>query len=290
MKQRNPRRQQAVAGFVVPAAILLLVFFAYPLVRSIRESFYATSGGVETFAGIAQYQKLFGDPLVRKSFANAGLFLIIQVPIMISLAVFLAYCVHQSWLKFHRTFRYIYFLPAITTLVAYALVFRVLLTTNGGLVNQFLMAIGQSPIDWLNSPGWARVSVIAALTWRWTGYNMIIILAGLQAIPLEQFDSAALDGAKWWRTFRSIVIPQLRPVILFTTVTSTIGTLQLFDENFILTQGGPNNATLTPILYLYRTAFRDFDFNYASAIAWVLVITIGLFSFIQFRLFKDDER
>jgi lactose/L-arabinose transport system permease protein len=290
MKQQNPRRQQAVAGFVVPASVLLLVFFAYPLVRSIRESFYATSGGVETFAGLAQYQKLFGDPLVRKSFANAGLFLIIQVPIMISLAVFLAYCVHQSWLKFHRTFRYIYFLPAITTLVAYALVFRVLLTTNGGLVNQFLIAIGQSPIDWLNSPGWARVSVIAALTWRWTGYNMIIILAGLQAIPLEQFDSAALDGAKWWRTFRSIVIPQLRPVILFTTVTSTIATLQLFDENFILTQGGPNNATLTPILYLYRTAFRDFDFNYASAIAWVLVITIGLFSFIQFRLFKDDER
>jgi lactose/L-arabinose transport system permease protein len=269
MKQQNPRRQQAVAGFVVPAAVLLIVFFAYPLARSIRESFYSTSGGVETFAGVAQYQKLFGDPLVRKSFANAGLFLIIQVPIMISLAVFLAYCVHQSWLKFHQTFRYIYFLPAITTLVAYALVFRVLLTTNGGIVNQFLLALGQSPIDWLNSPGWSRVSVIAALTWRWTGYNMIIILAGLQAIPLEQFDSAALDGAKWWRTFRSIVIPQLRPVILFTTVTSTIGTLQLFDENFILTQGGPNNA---------------------SAIAWVLVVTIGLFSFIQFRLFRDDEQ
>jgi lactose/L-arabinose transport system permease protein len=207
---------------------------------------------------------------------------------MIALAVFLAYCVHQSWLKFHRAYRYVYFLPAITTLVAYALVFRVILTTNGGLANQFLIALGHQPIDWLNSPFWARVSVIGAVTWRWTGYNMMIVLAGLQAIPEEQFDAAAIDGSGWWRTFRSIVVPQLRPVILFTTVTSTIGTLQLFDENYVLTGGGPNNATLTPILYLYRTAFRDFDFNYASAIAWILVVVIGLFSFIQFRLFRDD--
>ena len=132
---------------------------------------------------------------------------------------------------------------------------------------------GWRPIDWLNNEWWARVALIAAITWRWTGYNMVIILAGLQSIPAELYEAARIDGAGRWQIFTKVVIPQLRPVLIFTTVTSTIGALQLFDENFILTEGGPNDATLTPVLYLYKVGFRQFDFGYASAIAWLLVVT-----------------
>jgi lactose/L-arabinose transport system permease protein len=181
------------------------------------------------------------------------------------------------------------FLPAVTTLVAYAVVFRVMLATDGGAVNQLLGFAGVAPIDWLNNEWWARVALIAAITWRWTGYNMVIILAGLQAIPAELYEAARIDGAGRWQIFTRIVIPQLRPALVFTIVTSTIGALQLFDENYILTGGGPNDATLTPVLYLYKVGFRQFDFGFASAIAWMLVALTAIISIVQFRLLREKS-
>jgi len=169
-------------------------------------------------------------------------------------------------------------------------VFRVLLKTDGGMMNQVLGWFGISPVDWLDNPVWARVSLIGTITWRWTGYNAVILLAGLQAIPREQYEAAAIDGAGAWTTFRKVVVPQLRPVILFCSITSTIGTLQLFDENFVLTKGGPDNATMTPVLYLYKIGFDQMDFSYASAIAWAVVLIIGVLSVIQFRFFSSAER
>ena len=206
---------------------------------------------------------------------------------MIALAVGLAYLLNQSWLRWRSGFRLLTFLPAVTTLVAYAVVFRVLLATDGGAVNQMLGLIGIAPIDWLNNEWWARVAVIAAVTWRWTGYNMVIILAGLQSIPPELYEAARVDGAGRWQTFWHVVLPQLRPVLIFTGITSTIGALQLFDENFILTGGGPNDATLTPVLYLYKVGFRQFDFGYASAIAWMLVLLTAIIAIVQFRVMKE---
>jgi lactose/L-arabinose transport system permease protein len=273
--------------FVGPAAALFAIFFAYPLVASLWQSLLRTNGGVQSFDGLGQYRRLAADPLVATSLFNVFLFLIIQVPLMICLALGLAYVLNQSWLKWRTGFRALYFLPAVTTLVAYSIVFRVLLTTDGGLANQFLDLFGIAPIDWLNNETWARVSVIASITWRWTGYNMVILLAGLQGIPQSQYESAAIDGAGRWRTFVSVAVPQLRPVILFTSITSTIGTLQLFDENFILTGGGPNNATLTPVVYLYKVGFRQFDFGYASAIAWLVVVIIAVLSVVQFRVMRE---
>ena len=190
---------------------------------------------------------------------------------MIGLALGLAYLLNQSWLRFSSGFRLLTFLPAVTTLVAYAVVFRVMLATDGGAINQMIGLVGMAPIDWLNNEVWARVALIGAITWRWTGYNMVIILAGLQAIPAELYEAARIDGAGRWQIFTKVVIPQLRPVLIFTTITSTIGALQLFDENYILTEGGPSDATLTPVLYLYKVGFQQFDFGYASAIAWLLV-------------------
>lgn len=273
--------------FVLPAAALLLFFFAYPLCASLWQSLFRTEGGVTNFVGLGQYARLFSDPLIAKSLFNAGLILIVQVPLMMVLAVGLAYLLNQSWLRWRSGFRLLTFLPAVTTLVAYAVVFRVLLATDGGAVNQMLGVIGITPIDWLNNEWWARVSVIAAVTWRWTGYNMVIILAGLQSIPPELYEAAKVDGAGRWQTFWSVVLPQLRPVLIFTGITSTIGALQLFDENFILTGGGPNDATLTPVLYLYKVGFRQFDFGYASAIAWMLVLITAIIAVVQFRVMRE---
>lgn len=281
----NPGR--AGRWFVLPAAGLLAVFFAYPLLASLWQSLTSTTGGVSTFVGIDQYTRLFADPLIAKSLLNAGIILVIQVPLMMALAIGLAYMLNQSWLRSRSGFRLLTFLPAVTTLVAYAVVFRVLLATDGGAVNQMLGLVGVAPIDWLNNEWWARVAVIAAVTWRWTGYNMVIILAGLQSIPAELHEAARIDGANRWQTFWHVILPQLRPVLIFTSVTSTIGALQLFDENFILTGGGPNDATLTPVLYLYKVGFRQFDFGYASAIAWMLVALTAIIAVIQFRIMRE---
>ena len=284
------RLQRPGAWFVLPAVVLLVVFFTYPLVSSLWQSFFATSGGVSSWVGLEQYARLFRDPLIGKSLVNAGIILVIQVPLMIGLAVGLAYLLNQTWLRFRSGFRLLAFLPAVTTLVAYAVVFRVMLATDGGAVNQLLGFVGVAPIDWLNNEWWARVALIAAITWRWTGYNMVIILAGLQSIPAELYEAARIDGAGRWQIFTKVVIPQLRPVLIFTTVTSTIGALQLFDENFILTEGGPNDATLTPVLYLYKVGFRQFDFGYASAIAYALTLLVVILGVVQMRLMGDRDK
>jgi lactose/L-arabinose transport system permease protein len=279
----------APVWFVGPAAILFLVFFGWPLVASLVQSFQVRVAGQMVWAGLENYERLFNDPLVATSLVNAMLILVIQVPLMVGLALLLAVVLNQSWLRFRAGYRVIYFLPAVTALVAYSIVFRVLLKTDSGVVNQMLGVIGVAPVDWLNDPLWARVSLIASITWRWTGYNMVILLAGLQAIPKETFEAAAIDGAGQRSIFRYVTLPLLRPVILFTLVTSTIGTLQLFDENYILTRGGPANATLTPVLYLYKMAFKSLDFGYASAIAWMLVVVIGVLSLVQFRFLGRDR-
>lgn len=286
-RRRRPRLTHWV--FVGPGTALFAIFFAYPLVASLIQSLQSNQDGRNVFVGLQQYQRMLHDPLMAKALLNTGLILVVQVPVMIGLALVLAAVLNSSWRRFRTTLRVAYFLPAVTTLVAYSIVFRVLLKTEGGVVNQLLGAVGLHGIDWLNSPGWARIALIASITWRWTGYNMVILLAGLQAVPKELYEAAAVDGAGPVTTFVRVILPELRPVLLFTTVTSTIGTLQLFDENFILTGGGPANATLTPVLYLYRVGFQQLDFGYASAIAWVVVLIIGVLSLLQFR-FLGRER
>ena len=275
--------------FAAPALILFALFFAYPLASSLWQSMTKPVGGQTEFVGLEQYARLFADPLIGKSLFNAGILLVIQVPLMMGLAVGLAYLLNQSWLRFKGGFRVLHFLPAVTTLVAYSVVFRIMLATDGGAVNQMIGLVGIAPVDWLNNEVWARVALIASITWRWTGYNMVIILAGLQAIPGELYEAARMDGAGRWAIFSKIVIPQLRPVLLFTGITSTIGALQLFDENFILTGGGPSDATLTPVLYLYKVGFRQFDFGYASAIGWMIVAITAVIALIQFRLTREKS-
>ncbi|MCO0599263.1 carbohydrate ABC transporter permease [Peribacillus butanolivorans] len=274
--------------FIGPAFLLILIFTVYPVISSFILSFQEVRGVEKSFVGISNYTRLFQDPIFYKSLLNTFQILIVQVPIMLFLSLLIAVGLHSSMLKGKAFFRISYFMPAITALVAASIVFMILLDENFGLVNYFLSFLGVDSIPWLTTPFWAKVSVILVMTWRWTGYNMVIFLAGLQNIPSDLYEAASIDGAGKVKQFFMITIPQLKPVFIFTVVMSTIGSLQLFDEPFILTGGGPNNATMTITVYLYETAFKFFDFGYASAIAYVLVIITAIISFIQMKLVGDE--
>ena len=155
--------------------------------------------------------------------------------------------------------------------------------TDFGLVNHILRTFGLGGVDWLNTVWGARAVVIMGITWRWTGYNTIIMIAGLKGIPMELYESADIDGASFLQRFFRITIPMVKSIILFVSITSTIGTLQLFDESFVLTKGGPDNATITIGHYLYNTGFSYYKFGYAAALSYALVLIIGILSFVQFK-------
>lgn len=283
----NPKN--APYFFLFPALLFFLLFTAYPIVYSFILSLQQSSGNEVSFAGLANYIRLFKDPIFFESLSNTLIILVLQVPIMLFFALILAVLMNSSMLKMKGFFRVAYFSPAVTSLVAAAVIFLLLLNPDYGLINYLLSFVGIDKIGWLNDPVWAKISIVLVMVWRWTGYNMIILLAGLQNIPETLYEAARIDGAGKVRQFFSITIPQLKPVILFTAIVSTIGTLQLFDEPYNLTGGGPVNATTTVTMYLYQHAFEYFDFEYASAIAYVVVVLIGILSFIQFKMAGDKE-
>ena len=275
-------------GMMMPTIVIFGLFMIYPVVYSFYLIFMEFSGGTYTFVGLQNYIELFKDPVFYKALFNTFFYLIIQVPVMIGLALLLAVLIEQKFIRGRGFFRMATFLPTITSLVAYALVFKVLFNTDHGLINYIVEFFGGEKIQWVYSAWPARASIIISITWRWVGYNMIIILAGIQAIPTEMYESASLDGANFWQQLRYITIPAIKPILLFTTITSTIGTLQLFDEPYILTQGGPNYATITLGEYLYDNGFKFLKFGFASALGYVMVIIIGILSYIQFRMNKED--
>ncbi|WP_435243120.1 carbohydrate ABC transporter permease [Streptomyces cucumeris] len=286
-KRGGPRGRLAPYLFILPALVLFAAFKLYPIGWSFVLSLHKTVGGVDTFVGGENYRRLVDDPLFWTALKNTAVVLAVQVPVMLALATGLAVALNSAILSGRSVFRLGFFLPMVTGLVAYGIMFSVLLHQEYGLVNWFLGLFGSDGIPWLTDPLWAKISIGLVLTWHYTGYNAVILLARLQTVPAELYDAAAVDGAGPWHSFRHVTLPGLRPALLLTTVLSTIGTLQLFDEPYILTGGGPDNATLTIGVYLYQTAFKYFDFGYASAIAYVLAVLIGLLGIVQFRVLGD---
>lgn len=274
--------------FLAPIIVIFAVFVLYPLVYSFILSFFEYDYGKYSFVGLKNYITLFRDTVFITALKNTFLYLIIQVPVMVILSLFLAVVLDSKFLRGKAFFRASLFLPSVTALVAYSLVFKLLLNYDYGIINYLISFLGIENIDWLNTPVGAKISVILAITWRWTGYNMIIMIAGLQAIPNDLYEAAAIDGASAWQRFWRITAPMMRNIILFVSITSTIGTLQLFDESYILTEGGPNSATISVAHYLYDTGFRYFKFGYSAAISYILVIIITILSVIQFRVGKED--
>ena len=271
-------------AFLAPALVLYAFFTVYPVARSLLLSLQRNVDGEIRWAGLGQYQRLLGDDILKQALANTGIFLVLQVPIMLVSALLLAVALNSKRFPFRAVFRSAYFLPSIMSLVAVGVLFRVLLNEDLGFVNYVLRSLGLSGVPWITHPWWAKVTVMILLTWRYTGFMMVIYLSGLQSIPDELYEAAEIDGSSGANSFWFITLPLLRPTVLFTTVLSTIGVLQIFDEALIVTRGGPANETLTIGLYLYQTAFQSVDFHYAAAISWVLVFLIGALSIVQLKI------
>lgn len=270
---------------------MITIFYFYPMVQALILSFKSGSGVSLEYVGLANYKRVLTDPNFITAFKNTFIFLIIQVPIMVLLALFLSVLLNDETLKFRGFFRTAIFLPAVTSLVAYSVIFKSLFA-NDGIVNQFLMKLALIPeaIYWLTDPFWAKVTIIIAITWRWTGYNMIFYLSGLQNIDKSLYEAARIDGASAIQQFFKITIPLLKPIILFTTITSTIGTLQLFDEVVNITGGGPGNATTSISQYIYNLSFKYTpDFGYAATVSYFVVLTIVVLAIIQFVLARDKK-
>jgi len=278
-------------AFVAPFFLLFASFVLYPILYSAALSFGQFSGGRIIFTGLDNYKRRFADGLFLKSLLNTGLILVVPVPIMIGLATVTASVIDSDFLGRRRKafFRLAFFLPVAIDLVTYSVVFSLLFSEQYGIVNQTLGLIGLDGIPWRSDPFWARVLIILAMTWRWTGYNTVILLSGLQNIPKDLYDAASVDGAGSMVRFLRITVPLLRPVILFCTVLATIGTLQLFTEPYILTNGGPANATLTTFFYIYDTGFARFDFGLAAAGTYVLSAIVAIMSYAQLRLARWGE-
>lgn len=290
-REMSPRLNRTGWCFVIPSVILIILFVFYPMVQALITSFQTGAGNNLTFAGIANYKRLLTDTTFRKALFNTILYLIIQVPIMILLALVISSMLNNKKLKFKGFFRTAIFLPCVTSLVAYSIVFKSLFATDG-FVNAILMKLNliAEPISWITDPVWTKVLIILAITWRWTGYNMVFYLSGLQGIDDSIYEAADIDGAGAFEKFKSITLPMLKPIILFTTINSTIGTLQLFDETMNITQGGPANATITISQYIYNILFKySPDFGYAAAVSYVIVVMIVVLSFIQMKVGDKND-
>jgi len=277
--------------FIIIGVIVISLFYFYPMVQALLLSFQSGKGSNLEYVGFDNYIRLFQDPTFKTALFNTTLYLIIQVPIMIILALVFSVLLNDETLKFRGFFRTAIFLPCVTSLVAYSVIFKYLFAGDG-IVNKFLLGISAiaEPINWLSDPFWAKVIIIIAITWRWTGYNMIFYLSSLQNVDKSMYEAAKIDGASTFQQFTKITVPMLKPIILFTSIMSTIGTLQLFDEVMNITKGGPGIATLSISQYIYNLSFEYTpNFGYASTVSYVIVVLIIILSIIQFRVAGDER-
>ncbi|MBD1379468.1 carbohydrate ABC transporter permease [Metabacillus arenae] len=278
-------------SFITVASLMICLFYFYPMVQALIMSFQSGAGTNLKFTGFENYARLFTDPTFISAVTNTVIYLLIQVPVMILLALFLSVLLNDKKLKLKGLFRTAIFLPCVTSLVAYSVIFKYLFGVDG-IINMMLMKVSliSEPIEWLTDPFWAKIAIIVAITWRWTGYNMIFYLSSLQNIDQSIYEAAKIDGASAIQQFFKITIPMLKPIILFTSITSTIGTLQLFDEVMNITKGGPGDATITISQYIYNLSFKYTpDFGYAATVSYAIVIMIVFFSIIQFKVAGDKK-
>lgn len=287
--------KQRAAGwmYLAPATILIFIMSFWPIIQAVITSFKTGSSANMQWANpfAYNYTRMFQDAVFKRSIGNTFLYLIIEVPIMLVLAILLAQLLNNKHLKFKGLFRTCVFLPCATSLVSYALIFKSLFATQG-LINTIFVKLGilENNFNFLGT-GWsAKIIIIVALIWRWTGYNMVFFLAGLQNIEYSVYEAAKIDGASGWRTFWSITVPLLRPTIVMTTIMSINGTLQLFDESVNLTKGGPANATITMSHYIYNGSFGEgvANFGYASAMSVIVFIMVAILAFINLKV--GDKR
>ncbi|CAM3370871.1 carbohydrate ABC transporter permease [Marinicrinis lubricantis] len=280
-------KHRAIYLFISPFYILFAIFGLFPVVFSFILAFNKWDGiGEMRFTGLNQFRYLLTDSQFWKAIGNTLEIWIYSTIPMLFFALLIAFLLNAAFLKFRTAYRIAYFIPNITSIVAVAIIFATLFGNNYGFLNYLLTTVGLDPVEWLNSPFLLKISIASMVIWRWTGYNAIIYLAGLQSIPQTLYEAAKIDGATTLQTFFRITIPLLRPIILFTVLTSTIGGMQIFTEPQVLVgnNGGAGGEGMTIVLYLYQLAFVKYLFGYASTVAWGLFVLIIVFSYINYKI------
>jgi cellobiose transport system permease protein len=277
---------------IAPFFILFAVFGLYPVVYSFYLALQRWDGvGPMKFVGLENFRFLLTDGTFWNSIGNTLIIWVMSTVPMIVLAMLVALGLNSS-IRYKGVLRIAYFLPNVTSIVAMSLVFGSIFSGEFGILNWLVGLVGIGHIPWLTDPWAIRCAISMMIVWRWTGYNAIIFLTGLQALPKDVYEAARIDGAGPVQTFFRITLPLLRPVLLFSLVMSAIGGMQVFTESQVLlgNRGGPGSAGLTMVLYFYNTAFEDNDFGYGAAIAWGIFVVVVLFSILNWRLVQRPER
>ncbi|WP_066811447.1 carbohydrate ABC transporter permease [Sphingomonas asaccharolytica] len=283
-------QERAAWGFVAPALVALGLFFFLPVAAALVLSFtdfdiYAVADiGNLRFVGLDNYLHLLETPLFWKALGNTAWFVLLGVPLSIMMSLAAALLLDNKLARFKGFFRTVYFAPVVTTLVAVAVIWRYLLHTKYGLINWALGAIGIAPIDWLGDPHWSMPAIVLFAVWKNFGYNMIIILAGLQTIPEELHEAARIDGASAFQRLRHVTLPGLAPVLLVVSILTMAGYFQLFAEPYVMTQGGPVESTVSILYFMYEQGFRWWNLGFASAIAFVLFLIMFALTLVQLKV------
>jgi multiple sugar transport system permease protein len=284
------RRSRAGWAFAGPALFMLGLFFFVPVTLAFALSLtdfdlYSLADFRDTrFVGAANYVELVQTPLFWKALFNTFYFVIVGVPLSIGLSLAAAMLLNGAISKLAGVFRTALFAPVVTTLVAVAVIWRYLLHTRYGMINYLLDLAGIDPIDWLGDPDWSMPAIIFFAVWKNFGYNMVILLAGLQTIPNELYEAARIDGANGWQRFRHVTLPSLGPMLLLVSILTMAGYFQLFAEPYVMTQGGPVESTVSVLYFMYEQGFKWWNLGFASAVAFALFLIMILFTWIQYRI------
>ena len=276
--------------FVAPALLVIAVFFFLPVAAALVLSFtdfdiYALADSRNLrLVGLRNYAQLLQSPLFWKAFGNTFYFVVVGVPLSIIVSFGAALLLHSRLVRFRALFRTALFAPVVTTLVAVAVIWRYLFHPHYGLLNYALGRIGIPAIDWLGDPHWAMPAIIVLAVWKNFGYNMIILLAGLQSIPEQLYEAARIDGASAWRQFRHVTLPMLAPIVTMVSILTIAGYFQLFAEPYVMTQGGPLQSTVSVLYFMYEEGFKWWNLGSASAVAFVLFLFIFGVTAVQLRV------
>ncbi|WP_407341550.1 carbohydrate ABC transporter permease [Pengzhenrongella phosphoraccumulans] len=288
-RRRRIRIQPAVL-FLLPSALILGTFVIFPIFQSLWMSFHEWRIGadVQPWVGLGNYTRLLSDPQFFNALRITIIFTTVTVAVLLVLGFLLAYWLQRTNLL-SRTLRSVYFFPTVVALSTIGIVWRFMLDPDIGLVAGVMKNLGLDPVAWLRSTTLALPTVIAVGIWKTLGFTMILLLAGLLGVPEQQYEAARLDGANSLQLIRHVTLPAMRPTLLFAAVILTIQSLQMFDLIFAMTHGGPLFSTETLVTFMYRQAFENFDFGYASAIAWSLFLVIVIVSALQLRFFRYND-
>lgn len=281
--------------FVAPAVTALAVFFAVPVLAALAMSLtdfdiYALADLRNLrFVGLQNYAQLLQNPLFWQALGNTLFFVVVGVPLSIGLSLGAAMLLHSPMARAQAFYRTALFAPVVTTLVAVAVVWRYLFHTRYGWLNHALAGLGIGPIDWLGDPAWAMPAIIVLSVWKNFGYNMVILLAALQAIPPDLYEAARLDGARRWALFRHITLPGIAPMLLVVSILTMAGHFQIFAEPYVMTQGGPAQATVTVLYLMYEEGFKWWSLGTASAVAFVLFVIMFAITLLQMRVSRHTQ-